>query len=63
MEPKTTPDAPLSLDELGNTLWTTLLEWADYAVRMLPNLVLAMVVLGLGLLAARVIASVTDFLS
>ena len=60
MEPKTTPDAPLSLDELGNTLWTTLLEWADYAVRMLPNLVLAMVVLGLGLLAARVIASVTD---
>lgn len=60
MDPATVPDTPLSFDELGNTLWTTLLEWADYAVRMLPNLVLAVVVLGLGFVAARIVASLTD---
>lgn len=46
-----------SLQELGDTLLSTLTDWLSQGVALLPNLVLAVLLLFVGSMAARVIAS------
>jgi small conductance mechanosensitive channel len=47
---------PISFNDLAGTLWDQLLQWVDLAVRMLPNIVLAAVVVAVAFLLARVFA-------
>ena len=58
--PDPAPDAPapewnpepLQLDQLGSVLMETLEEWARFAVTMLPNLVVAVVVFAIAWMIA-----------
>lgn len=65
--PDPAPDAPapewnpepLQLDQLGSVLMETLEEWARFAVTMLPNLVVAVVVFAIAWMIAGIAQRVT----
>ena len=49
---------PLRFDELLPTLWDTLMQWVEVGVRLLPNVVVAVVIVTLAGLAARFFGAV-----
>lgn len=49
---------PLSFNDLAGTLWEQLVEWVDLAVRMLPNVVVAVVIVIVFFALSRVVAKI-----